>query len=442
MALATPLMRDARILLAGSLPRVAVESERIIAWLDGIAADHPFSLTELAALPAGEGLAALAALDLERRQPILDQMALSGEKRRRIETVLEHMPGQKESAILVQAFSYAAQCGRLLSQPDLLQREDATISPAEVSDDSRITGIEEIPEEIRKILDSGQLDDIEQLRIRHPDPEHMASLAVAAVWKYKHHWQKKELSQAMEWMRKAEAIFSAVGVEKELAEIRDSMVWLLHVRGDLHEAIRILREKQLPAYERLGDERSRAVTLGNIAYFIWKLGELDEALRICREEQLPVVECLGDMQLRALALGQVADILRARGELDEALRIHREEQLPVFERLGDLFNLAHTRYSIAILLYEQNGLTPESTPLILDHLNTAFALSVQQQRPEAVSAIGFLLGQVLKATENKQEAIAVLEQVATAARQIGLQVAIENCDTLLGQLKNTEKIPA
>jgi hypothetical protein len=47
-----------------------------------------------------------------------------------------------------------------------------------------------------------------------------------------------------------------------------------------------------------------------------------------------VYERLGDVRERAVTLGQVADILQVRGELDEALRIRREEQLPVYERLG------------------------------------------------------------------------------------------------------------
>ena len=65
-------------------------------------------------------------------------------------------------------------------------------------------------------------------------------------------------------------------------------------------------------------------------------GELDEALRIRREEQLPVFERLGDVRESAVTMGKIADILHARGELDEALRIRREEELPVYERLGDV----------------------------------------------------------------------------------------------------------
>ena len=98
---------------------------------------------------------------------------------------------------------------------------------------------------------------------------------------------------------------------------------ILQSRGDLDEALRIRREEQLPVYERLGDVRSRAVTMGKIADILQARGDLDEALRIRREEQLPVYERLGDVRARAVAIGKIADILQARGDLDEALRIRR-----------------------------------------------------------------------------------------------------------------------
>ena len=103
-------------------------------------------------------------------------------------------------------------------------------------------------------------------------------------------------------------------------------------------------------YERLGDVRSRAVTLGQIADVLAVRGELDEALRIRREEELPVYERLGDVRSRAVTLGQIADVLAVRGELDEALRIRREEELPVYERLGDVRSRAVTLGQIADVL--------------------------------------------------------------------------------------------
>jgi len=90
-----------------------------------------------------------------------------------------------------------------------------------------------------------------------------------------------------------------------------------------------------------------------VADILQARGELDEALRIRREEQLPVYERLGDVRSRAVTMGKVADILQARGELDEALRIRREEQLPVYERLGDVRSLAVGRANLAITLAQR-----------------------------------------------------------------------------------------
>ncbi|MEZ5356266.1 MAG: tetratricopeptide repeat protein [Bryobacteraceae bacterium] len=106
-------------------------------------------------------------------------------------------------------------------------------------------------------------------------------------------------------------------------------------RGDLDEALRIRLEDELPVYEKLGDVRERAVTLGKIADIRMARGDLDEALRIRLEDELPVYEKLGDVRERAVTLGKIADIRMARGDLDEALRILTNELLPAFEKLGD-----------------------------------------------------------------------------------------------------------
>jgi Tetratricopeptide repeat len=74
---------------------------------------------------------------------------------------------------------------------------------------------------------------------------------------------------------------------------------------------------------RLGDVRSRAVTMGQIADILQARGDLDEALRIRQKEQLPVYHCLGDVRSLAVTMRQIADILQDRGDLDEALRIGR-----------------------------------------------------------------------------------------------------------------------
>ncbi|WP_374244039.1 tetratricopeptide repeat protein [Zoogloea sp.] len=131
---------------------------------------------------------------------------------------------------------------------------------------------------------------------------------------------------------------------------------ILQFRGELDEALRIRTEEQLPAFEKLGDVRSKAVTQGKIADILMARGELDEALRILTEEQLPVYEKLGDVREKAVTQGQIADILMARGELDEALRIRTEEELPVYEKLGDVRSKAVTQGKIADILMARGQL--------------------------------------------------------------------------------------
>ena len=164
----------------------------------------------------------------------------------------------------------------------------------------------------------------------------------------------------------------------------------LRVRGRLAEALPILVNEVVPAYERLQDNLSRAIALDGVADIHFVAGRLDEALRIHREERLPIFERLGEKRREAqvctqiaavlLARGQFDDALRtmtatvlrlwneladvhastvaqsrigdihqARGELDEALRIRTDVQLPAFERLGDLRSVAITRGQIATI---------------------------------------------------------------------------------------------
>ena len=54
------------------------------------------------------------------------------------------------------------------------------------------------------------------------------------------------------------------------------------------------------------------MTMGKIADILAQRGETEEALRIRREEQLPVYERLGDVRSRAVTMGQIADILQQR----------------------------------------------------------------------------------------------------------------------------------
>jgi len=84
-------------------------------------------------------------------------------------------------------------------------------------------------------------------------------------------------------------------------------------------------------------------------------GDIDEALRIRTEEELPVYEKLGDVREKAVTMGKIADILQARGNLDEALRVRLEEELPVYERIGDVRNRLMCQAEIALNLLDKGG---------------------------------------------------------------------------------------
>ena len=117
--------------------------------------------------------------------------------------------------------------------------------------------------------------------------------------------------------------------------------------GLLDQAL-ALADQKIELDQSRNTEREVALAWG-LKADIWQArGELDEALRIRQEEQLPVYERLGDVRSRAVTLGQIADIWQARGELDEALRIRQEDELPVYERLQLARDLLVCRTEIGI----------------------------------------------------------------------------------------------
>jgi tetratricopeptide (TPR) repeat protein len=151
-------------------------------------------------------------------------------------------------------------------------------------------------------------------------------------------------------------VFERLGDVREKAVTMGQIADMLQARGQLDEALRIRNEEELPVYERLGDVRGKAVTMGQIADILQARGQFDDALRIRQDEELPVFERLGDVREKAVTMGKIADILQARGQLDDALRIRQEEQLPVYERLGDVRGKAVTMGKIADILHARGQL--------------------------------------------------------------------------------------
>jgi tetratricopeptide (TPR) repeat protein len=177
-------------------------------------------------------------------------------------------------------------------------------------------------------------------------------------------------------------------VRKEIAQTKSNFCNLLIRKGSVEKALEILHNEVLPVFEKLGDVRSRAVTMGKIADILQARGQLDEALRIREEEQLPVYEKLGDVRSRAVTMGQIADILQARGQLDEALRIREEEEIPVYEKLGDVRELLIGRAKLAVLLWQRDGADAA------DEVNRLLCLALEDAHrlriPEAGVIEGFL----------------------------------------------------
>ncbi len=144
-----------------------------------------------------------------------------------------------------------------------------------------------------------------------------------------------ELNEAMACFQTSLDLYRQRHDEANIAELLDRVAGILQARGELDEALRIRQQEILPICKRLGDVRSKAVTMGQIADILYRRGELDEALRIRQQEQLPIFEKLGDVREKAVTMGKIADILEKQGKLAEAISIYEQEVLPAYEKLGD-----------------------------------------------------------------------------------------------------------
>ncbi len=141
-------------------------------------------------------------------------------------------------------------------------------------------------------------------------------------------------------------------------------------------------------------------------------------MRIRREEELPVYERLGDVRSRAVTMGKIADILAQRGETEEALRIHIEERLPAAVKAQDMDSIAHVRFSCARLRLSRGGLEQGEAQIIFDELEESFTLLKKLQRADGIAFVGMLFGQVLAAAGRVDEAVTVLDQSAAAFEKL------------------------
>ena len=205
------------------------------------------------------------------------------------------------------------------------------------------------------------------------------------------------------------------------------------------EALRIRREEQLPIYERLGDVRERAVTLGSIADILEARGEPDEALRILRDETLPVFERTRRRSCSRLDNGQNRRRARSAGrDPSEALRILREEVLPVFERLGDVRGRAMTLQKIALAQLPNRGRAGDATEEILSSLSEAFVIFEKLDEPQGIAFTGAPLSELLVAGRDRKRALTVLDKARAAFARIGHAEGLADCDDLGRQFEGDD----
>ena len=111
----------------------------------------------------------------------------------------------------------------------------------------------------------------------------------------------------------------------------------LALRGEIdcaHNAFDLAKD----IYDQLHDDHGKAIAMGQIADILQARGELDEALRILREEVLPAFERLGDVRALLVARANLAitllkrgapgDRKEARGLLHLALEAAKKLRLP------------------------------------------------------------------------------------------------------------------
>ena len=73
-------------------------------------------------------------------------------------------------------------------------------------------------------------------------------------------------------------------------------------------------------------------------------GELDKAIYSRQNYELPVYEKLGNVRSKAITIGKIADIYQTRGELDKALDIRQNYQLPVLKS-SEIYTLKLPQWS-------------------------------------------------------------------------------------------------
>lgn len=243
-------------------------------------------------------------------------------------------------------------------------------------------------------------------------------------------FMRGELDEALRILRgELLPVLERLGHVRARAITMGQIADILTSRGDLDEALRIREDEELPVYQRLGDVQSRAMTMGQITDILQSRGELEKALRILQNEVLPAFERLGDVRSRAVTMGRIADILESRGDLDQALRIRQMEQLPIFQRLDDAENIANTMWKLARI-----DLAQKRYEEALSRIGEAYAIVLRLGRAEAIAVIGMRLGQILAASKRRDEALVILQRSADLFRKLGREEDAQEAEVIIAEL--------
>lgn len=201
----------------------------------------------------------------------------------------------------------------------------------------------------------------------------------------------------------------------------------LMARGELDQAEGLFGDAAGLA-AAAGKEVSATVARGAIADILFSRGDLDAALRIRKEEELPVYERLGEVRARAVTMGKIADILRRKGDLGAA-RALRAECLEINRRLADADGMANTLWGLAQLDLQEQKIG-DAVPRIVE----AYDIVCQLGRVDAIAVIGTVLGQILAANEQPDEARIVLQRSADIYRKLGREADAMAVDEIITRL--------
>lgn len=111
----------------------------------------------------------------------------------------------------------------------------------------------------------------------------------------------------------------------------------LEVQGESTQALSLYRERQLPIYEGLRDNRGRAQAYGHMARIQGLLGRLEESIRLRRDEEIPFYELAGAQREATVARFHLAEALLERGR--EGDRVEALDLLRLASQTAEALNL-------------------------------------------------------------------------------------------------------